>query len=170
MLFKEQGLSTLKPRKIWFDETVQRINVDDRGELLGEFKADDDLIIFQQSGAFKIVKPDLNMHFPEDMIIMEKLDRVKPFTIIYNNLKKKKYFIKRFIIGVTKGTQNYIEKSKDLITEIVLTAWKPMIEIVYKDMYIYICIYIDMCIYMLLFKLLFYCIYIVFSISFIQES
>ena len=133
VLFKEQGLSTLKPRKIWFDETVQRINVDDRGELLGEFKADDDLIIFQQSGAFKIVKPDLNMHFPEDMIIMEKLDRVKPFTIIYNNLKKKKYFIKRFIIGVTKGTQNYIEKSKDIITEIVLTDWKPMIEIIYKD-------------------------------------
>ena len=133
VLFKEQGLSTLKPRKIWFDETVQRINVDDRGELLGEFKAVDDLIIFQQSGAFKIVKPDLNMHFPEDMIIMEKLDRVKPFTIIYNNLKKKKYFIKRFIIGVTKGTQNYIEKSKDIITEIVLTDWKPMIEIVYKD-------------------------------------
>ncbi len=133
VLFKEQGLSTLKPRKIWFDETVQRINVDDRGELLGEFKADDDLIIFQQSGTFKIVKPDLNMHFPEDMIIMEKLDRVKPFTIIYNNLKKKKYFIKRFIIGITKGTQNYIEKSKDIITEIVLTDWKPMIEIVYKD-------------------------------------
>ncbi|MFL2592199.1 MAG: DNA gyrase/topoisomerase IV subunit A [Flavobacteriaceae bacterium] len=133
VLFKEQGLSTLKPRKIWFDETVQRINVDDRGELLGEFKADDDLIIFQQSGAFKIVKPDLNMHFPEDMIILEKLDRVKPVTIIYNNLKKKKYFIKRFIIGVTKGTQNYIEKSKDIITEIVLTDWKPMIEIVYKD-------------------------------------
>ena len=133
VLFKEQGLSTLKPRKIWFDETVQRINVDDRGELLGEFKADDDLIIFQQSGTFKIVKPDLNMHFPEDMIIMEKLDRVKPFTIIYNNLKKKKYFIKRFIIGVTKGTQNYIEKSKDIITEIVLTDWKPMIQIVYKD-------------------------------------
>ena len=133
VLFKEQGLSTLKPRKIWFDETVQRINVDDRGELLGEFKADDDLIIFQQSGAFKIVKPDLNMHFPEDMIIMEKLNRVKPFTIIYNNQKKKKYFIKRFIIGVTKGTQNYIEKSKDIITEIVLTDWKPMIEIVYKD-------------------------------------
>ncbi|MBK55791.1 MAG: DNA topoisomerase IV [Flavobacteriaceae bacterium] len=133
VLFKEQGLSTLKPRKIWFDETVQRINVDDRGELLGEFKADDDLIIFQQSGAFKIVKPDLNMHFPEDMIILEKLDRVKPVTIIYNNLKKKKYFIKRFIIGVTRGTQNYIEKSKDIITEIVLTDWKPMIEIVYKN-------------------------------------
>ena len=34
--FKEKGLSTLKPRKIWFDETIQRLNVDSRGELLGE--------------------------------------------------------------------------------------------------------------------------------------
>ncbi len=133
VLFKEQGLSTLKPRKIWFDETIQRINVDSRGELLGEFKADDDLIIFQQSGKFKIAKPDINMHFPEDMIILEKLDRVKPITVIYHNQKKKKYFVKRFVIGVTKGTQNYIEKSKDIITEIVLTDWKPMIEVVYRD-------------------------------------
>ena len=133
VLFKEKGLSTLKPRKIWFDETVQRINVDGRGELLGEFKADDDLIIFQQSGKFKIIKPDINMHFPEDMIILEKLDRVKPVTVVYNNLKKKKYFVKRFTVGLTKGTQNYIEKSKDLVTELVLTDWKPLIEIVYRD-------------------------------------
>ena len=133
VLFKEKGLSTLKPRKIWFDETVQRINVDGRGELLGEFKADDDLIIFQQSGKFKIIKPDINMHFPEDMIILEKLDRVKPVTVVYNNLKKKKYFVKRFTVGLTKGTQNYIEKSKDLVTELVLTDWKPVIEIVYRD-------------------------------------
>jgi topoisomerase-4 subunit A len=35
VIFKEKGLSTLKPRKIWFDETVSRINVENRGELLG---------------------------------------------------------------------------------------------------------------------------------------
>ncbi|MEO6346568.1 MAG: DNA gyrase/topoisomerase IV subunit A, partial [Aquaticitalea sp.] len=35
---KEHGISTLKPRKIWFDDTVQRLNVDERGELIGEFR------------------------------------------------------------------------------------------------------------------------------------
>ena len=70
--FKEKGLSTLKPRKIWFDETVQRLNTDERGELLGEFKSDDTLLIIKQNGTLKIIKPDLNMHFPEDMIILEK--------------------------------------------------------------------------------------------------
>ncbi|HAI37271.1 MAG TPA: DNA gyrase/topoisomerase IV subunit A, partial [Maribacter sp.] len=33
---KEKGVSTLKPRKIWFDDVVRRLNVDGRGELLGE--------------------------------------------------------------------------------------------------------------------------------------
>ena len=68
--FKEKGLSTLKPRKIWFDETIQRLNVDERGELLGEFKSDDCLIIIQQNGSLKTVKPDMNMHFPDDMIAL----------------------------------------------------------------------------------------------------
>ena len=36
---KEKGVSTLKPRKIWFDDTIQRLNVDGRGELIGEFSA-----------------------------------------------------------------------------------------------------------------------------------
>jgi topoisomerase-4 subunit A len=45
---KEKGLSTLKPRKLWFDDTVQRLNVDDRGELLGEFTNEDRLLIVNQ--------------------------------------------------------------------------------------------------------------------------
>ena len=86
--FKEKGLSTLKPRKIWFDETVQRLNVDARGELLGEFKSDDNLLIIQQNGVLKTIKPDVNMHFPEDMIFLEKWIPEKPISAIYFNGKK----------------------------------------------------------------------------------
>ncbi|MDB2322259.1 DNA gyrase/topoisomerase IV subunit A, partial [Flavobacteriaceae bacterium] len=45
---KEKGVSTLKPRKIWFDDTIQRLNVDGRGELLGEFRGEDKLLIIRQ--------------------------------------------------------------------------------------------------------------------------
>src|SRR5699024_2747646 len=38
---KEEGVSTLKPRKIWFDETVRRLNTEERGEFLGQFKGGD---------------------------------------------------------------------------------------------------------------------------------
>ena len=77
ILFKEKGLSTLKPRKIWFDDTVSRLNVDGRGDLLGEFKPDDELLVVSRSGSLKISNPDLNMHFPDDMIILEKLEEVQ---------------------------------------------------------------------------------------------
>ena len=133
VIFKEKGLSTLKPRKIWFDDTVQRINVDDRGDLLGEFKPDDDLLIVQHSGKLKIVPPDLNMHFPEDMIILEKADRSKPISVVYFNKKKKKYYVKRFLLGALKGTQNFIDDSKNSTVEIVSYDWKPVIEVITKS-------------------------------------
>ena len=133
VIFKEKGLSTLKPRKIWFDDTVQRLNVDDRGDLLGEFKPDDDLLIVQHSGKLKIVPPDLNMHFPEDMIILEKADRSKPISVLYFNKKKKKYYVKRFLLGVLKGTQNFIDDSKNSTVEIVSYDWKPVIEVITKS-------------------------------------
>ena len=133
VIFKEKGLSTLKPRKIWFDDTVQRLNVDDRGDLLGEFKPDDDLLIVQQSGNLKVVPPDLTMHFPEDMIILEKADRSKPITVAYYNKSKKKYFVKRFILGLLKGNQSFVNDAKNDNVEIISTDWKPVIEVVTKN-------------------------------------
>ena len=133
VVFKEKGLSTLKPRKIWFDDTVQRLNVDDRGDLLGEFKPDDDLLIVQQSGNLKVVPPDLTMHFPEDMIILEKADRSKPITVAYYNKSKKKYFVKRFILGLLKGNQSFVNDAKNDTVEIISTDWKPLIEVVTKN-------------------------------------
>ena len=131
-MFKEKGLSTLKPRKIWFDDTVSRLNVDGRGDLLGEFKPDDELLVVSRSGSLKISNPDLNMHFPDDMIILEKLDRIKPVSVVYFNSTKKMFYIKRFEIGVLKGDQKYVEIAKNIQVEIVSTDWKPVIELVFK--------------------------------------
>ena len=127
--FKEKGLSTLKPRKIWFDETVQRLNVDGRGELLGEFKGDDSLLIVQQKGKLKTVKPDLNMHFPEDMVILEKWISNKPLSAIYFDGIKERYFVKRFIVGSQKVEQQFIPSGSKIQLEMVSSDWKPVIEI-----------------------------------------
>ncbi len=127
--FKEKGLSTLKPRKIWFDETIQRLNVDKRGDLLGEFKGDDSLLIVQQKGILKVVKPDLNMHFPEDMIILEKWITEKPISAIYFDGNKDRYYVKRFLPGFSKVDQNFIPNGNKIQLEIVSSDWKPVVEI-----------------------------------------
>ena len=127
--FKEKGLSTLKPRKIWFDETIQRLNVDERGELLGEFKSDDNLIIIQQNGSLKTVKPDVNMHFPEDMITLEKWIPEKPISVVYFNGQKDCYFVKRFLAGSQNNDQKFIPDESKVQLELVSTEWKPVIEL-----------------------------------------
>ena len=130
--FKEKGLSTLKPRKIWFDETIQRLNVDSRGELLGEFKGDDSLLIIQQNGCLKTIKPDLNMHFPEDMIILEKWTSDKPISAIYFDGNKERYFVKRFLAGIQKVDQQFIPAGSKIQLEMVSSDWKPVIEVTFS--------------------------------------
>ena len=130
--FKEQGLSTLKPRKIWFDETVQRLNVDSRGELLGEFKSDDKLLIILQNGVLKTVKPDVNMHFPEHMVLLEKWIPEKPISAIYFNGAKDRYFIKRFTAGSQNTDQKFIPDGSKVQLEMISTEWKPVIEITFS--------------------------------------
>ena len=127
--FKEQGLSTLKPRKIWFDETVQRLNVDSRGELLGEFKSDDKLLIILQNGILKTIKPDVNMHFPENMVSLEKWIPEKPVSAIYYNGIKERYFVKRFLAGQQNNDQKFIPDGSKIQLEMISTDWKPVIEL-----------------------------------------
>ncbi len=60
---KEKGISTLKPRKIWFDDAVQRLNVDGRGELVGEFRGEDRILIINQKGIVKTIIPEVTITF-----------------------------------------------------------------------------------------------------------
>ena len=127
--FKEHGLSTLKPRKIWFDETVQRLNVDSRCELLGEFKSDDKLLIILQNGILKTIKPDVNMHFPDNMVSLEKWIPEKPISAVYYNGIKERYFVKRFLAGQQNNDQKFIPDGSKIQLEIISTDWKPVIEL-----------------------------------------
>jgi topoisomerase-4 subunit A len=127
--FKAEGVSTLKPRKIWFDDTVQRLNVDERGELLGEFKAEDKLLIISQSGKAKAVKPNLAMHFEDDLIVLEKWKPTKPISAIYFDGEKERYYIKRFFIETTDKEEIFISEHPKSQLEIVATDYRPMVEV-----------------------------------------
>ena len=130
--FKSEGVSTLKPRKIWFDDAVQRLNVDDRGELLGEFKADDKLLIITQSGKAKAVKPDLAMHFEDDMIVLEKWKPNKPISAIYFDGEKERYYVKRFLIETVEKEEVFISEHPKSQLEIIATEYRPVVEVLYS--------------------------------------
>ncbi len=128
---KEKGISTLRPRKVWFDDTVQRLNVDGRGELLGEFRPNDRLLIINQSGKLKTIIPELTTHFEEDMIVMEKWNPKKPISTIYYDGEKERYFIKRFLVENENKEEIFITEHEKSQLEIVSTDWRPVAELVF---------------------------------------
>ncbi|WP_405396784.1 DNA gyrase/topoisomerase IV subunit A [Maribacter sp. Asnod2-G09] len=126
---KEKGVSTLKPRKIWFDDVVRRLNVDGRGELLGEFKGDDLLLVINQKGIAKTFLPVLTSHFDDDMIVLEKWVPEKPISAIYWEGEKERFYIKRFMIESENKEELFISEHPKSYLELVSTDWKPMVEI-----------------------------------------
>jgi len=126
---KEEGVSTLKPRKIWFDDAVGRLNVDQRGDLLGAFRGDDRLLIATQSGLIKTAIPDLNMHFPEDMVILEQWEPKKPISVVYYDGVKDRYFGKRFLIESPDKEEDFVKQGNKINLELISTEWRPVIEL-----------------------------------------
>ena len=130
--FKSPGVSTLKPRKIWFDDAVQRLNVDGRGDLLGEFRAEDKILIANQSGKIKAVTPNLQMHFDNDMVVLEKWDPKKPLSVIYFDGDKQKYYVKRFLIDNPEKEEMFISEHPESQLSIIATDYRPMAQIVFS--------------------------------------
>lgn len=128
---KSTGVSTLSARKIWFDDNVQRINVEERGELLGEFSAKDKILTISQKAIIELKSFDISNHFDDDMIIIEKLNPKKAVTAIYFDGAKNNYFVKRFLIEHNTTRFNFITEHKDSFLELASTDWRPQVELVF---------------------------------------
>ncbi len=126
---KEKGVSTLAPRRIFFDDTVQRLNSDERGTYLGDFKADDKILTIMQSGHYKLTSFDLSTKFDDDMIVIEKWNPEKPVTAVYYDGNKQQFYIKRFLIEDTDKKVLFISDHPDSYLEIVSTDYLPQIQI-----------------------------------------
>ena len=128
---KEKGISTLLHRKVWFDDTVQRLNVDGRGELLGEFRPSDKILVISQTGKLKVIIPELSTHFDEDMIVLEKWNPKKPISAIYYDGEKERYYIKRFLVEVENKEESFISEHPNSRLEIVATDYRPVAELIF---------------------------------------
>lgn len=128
---KEKGISTLLPRKVWFDDTVQRLNVDGRGELLGEFRPSDKILIISQTGKLKVITPELTTHFDTDMVVLEKWVPTKPISAIYYDGEKERYYIKRFLVETENKEESFITEHPNSQLEIVSTDYRPVAELVF---------------------------------------
>jgi topoisomerase IV subunit A len=108
---KEKGLSTLGGRKIWFDDAVFRLNVDCRGIFLGEFSADEKILVITKNGYFRIAGFDLSNHFEDNILIIEKFRPGKVYSVIYWDAEQKFYYVKRFTVEESEKPQCFINEN-----------------------------------------------------------
>jgi len=98
ILQKEEGVSTLGAIDVWWDDTVRRLNTDERGKLIGAFKGEDKILSINSDGEFKLTGYDLSTHFDDNLVLIEKHDPKKIVTAIYYDGELKKHYVKRFDI------------------------------------------------------------------------
>ena len=131
IVLKSKGVSTLAGRKIWYDEILKRLNADGRGKYLGEFDGDDRILTVLSDGTYELTSFDLNNHFDDKMILIEKYQPEKVYSVVHFEGKSKNYMVKRFKFELTSvGKQTSIisdESGSKLV--IISGAQQPVITV-----------------------------------------
>ncbi|HJC94712.1 MAG TPA: DNA gyrase/topoisomerase IV subunit A [Candidatus Phocaeicola excrementigallinarum] len=129
---KQRGASTLGGRKVWFDADVLRLNYDGRGQYLGEFQSDDQILVVLKNGEFYTTDFDLNNHYTTDIQIIEKFDAGKVWTAVLYDADQQNYpYLKRFTFEATVKRQSYMgENRRNRLVLLTCQAY-PRIQVVF---------------------------------------
>lgn len=128
--FKEAGVATLGSIKLWFDDKFGRLNHEGKGIELGNFDAEDRVLILYTDGTYEITDQELTQRFnPEEVMQVEKFDAEKIITAVYLDNDKLQYNVKRFRIETTTLRTKFlfIKEGKGNILEAVSTEEEPLL-------------------------------------------
>ncbi len=113
IVLKESGVSTLGGLKIWFDDVVFRLNTDERGQYLGEFKGNDKILVVTKDGQYHMTNFDISNHYPDDILRIEKYKGGKVFSAVFYDGEQGFYYLKRFEFEDTNKYTSFIGEHKD---------------------------------------------------------
>ncbi|MGY8887522.1 MAG: DNA gyrase/topoisomerase IV subunit A [Flavobacteriales bacterium] len=129
---KEAGVSTLGARKVWFDETVRRLNGEGRGEFLGEFHAEDHILALQSNGMYVMTGFDFSTHFDDKMISVEKWDSERPVSVVYFDGEKEDWYVKRFLTELSLKPVSFIGENANSRLAFATSLYHPQARVKYN--------------------------------------
>ncbi len=128
---KQKGSSTLGGRMVWFDRDVLRLNYDGRGEELGEFQSEDQILVILQNGDFYTTNFDLSNHYEPNILNIEKFDANKIWTAALYDADQKYYYLKRFQLEAGSRKQNFLGENQKSRLMLLTDEVYPRIEAVF---------------------------------------
>ncbi len=129
VVLKEKGTSTLEGEDYWFDESVHRLNKEERGTYLGKFSGEDKILTITSKGIYKLYTYDVLNHFDEDIILIEKYYANQTLTCIYFDGQSKSYFTKRFEPELTTAKTLLVTEHEQSRIELITAQVNPIVEI-----------------------------------------
>ena len=131
---KSEGVSTLGGLDIWYDATIGRLNRDERGDFLGNFKPDDQILVIYSDGSYSQLPFDVTQRFePDHVCCIEKFDPENVISTVYYHGGNRSHFVKRFMIETTSTGKKFyfISEEKGSRLEIATTKLGSRIRVRY---------------------------------------
>lgn len=127
---KNKGEATAAAIKIWFDETVHRINRDEHGKFIGEFSGDDQILTVTKKGFIELHTFDLSEHFDENIILITKFRPANPVSVVHYDAEDKRYYVKRFMLESGKKSL-VISEADGSSVEAASNEANPVAEVIF---------------------------------------
>ena len=127
---KEKGRSTLAGQKIWYDETVGRLNKDGNGVLIGKFEEGENIIVFYKNGIYELTDFEItNRYDADNILLIEKFSQDKTVSAIYYDAKSNQHYAKRFVIEskTLKSQYQFIKEGEGNHLKFVSTLQEPVV-------------------------------------------
>ena len=129
---KSHGHSTLGGRKVWYDPDVNRLNYDEHGRLLGEFNDGDQILVILQNGEYYLTGFDANIHFEDNIQLIEKYEADKIWTCVLFDADNQGYpYIKRFLMEATKRKQSFMGENANSQQILLTDTYYPRVLVTY---------------------------------------
>ncbi|MDR3339268.1 MAG: DNA gyrase/topoisomerase IV subunit A [Candidatus Symbiothrix sp.] len=129
---KHKGGSTLGGRQVWFDPDVLRVNYDGRGNYLGEFFAEDLILIVQENGEFYTTNFDSSNHYQGQTKIIEKFIVDKVWSVALYDKDQQGYpYIKRFQFEASNKKQSFLGENPDSRLVLLSDTIYPRFEVTF---------------------------------------
>lgn len=126
---KQKGGSTLGGRHVWFDRDVLRLNYDKRGDYLGEFQSEDLILILSSKGEYYTSNFDLANHYEKDILIIEKFDPDKIWSLVLFDADQQYYYLKRFQLEATQKTLSILGENPESHLMLISAADYPLFKV-----------------------------------------
>jgi topoisomerase-4 subunit A len=101
-------------RKIWYDEVVGRLNVDERGRLLGAFDGEDAILCIYKDGSYELTSYELtNRYEPDQLLLLQKWDPKRPITALHYVPANQAWYVKRFVVETSTLNKRFLFIAED---------------------------------------------------------